>query len=67
MSIKGKVKPGQQHGWLNIYRLESAPGITDTSLHGTPEEAQAKAAFISRWPNDIRFVATIEVSWEESE
>jgi Txe/YoeB family toxin of Txe-Axe toxin-antitoxin module len=52
-------------GWLNIYRLISAPFITQTSLHATEQEAKAQGAWCDRIDNDHRLIDTIRISWDE--
>lgn len=56
---------GLQEGWLNIYRLESAPFITQTSLHTSQEEADKFKNFMIKTPNDHRFVSQIRIEWVE--
>lgn len=68
-SMSGKFRSGEtgeQTGWLNVYRLESAPFVVLTSIHPTLEEAERKAAIMSKTPNDYAFIATVKINWYET-
>lgn len=66
--ISTHKKPGGKcEGWLNIYRLESAQFIVQTSLHTTEADAIRKAKIMDETPNDHRWVARIKIEWQENE
>jgi len=54
-------------GWLNIYRLISAPFIVQTSLHATKDAAVKQAEYYDRIDNDHKYIATIYVEWSEND